>query len=821
MIADKYERFRPDLNFIHRYWDAQNAASGSDYDPNSNVSSKNNATLAAETGKRARIYTKRLAMWEKLRDLYGEDAADRYIDDLESHRLYCHDETSVVGMPYCASITLYPFLMHGLAGLGGTSDAPKHLDSFAGSFVNLVFAASAQVAGAIATPEFLPYLNYFLVKEYGESYWQESDKVVDLSRRHRTIGEIIDDTFAQVVYSINQPSAARGNQSVFWNVAYFDEPYFKSLFDNFVFPDGTIMTDLWESYWWLQCRFMKWFNKERLRKPLTFPVESFSLLNDGKDCVDQRAKEFVCQMYEEGHSFFTYTSDSVDSLASCCFSGDTKIIAKSSNGVHFMRIEDLHDMKWNEKKNLTVLHNGSWVRAKVIKLPARQMYRITTSNNKTFEVTDNHLWPTLDGVIRTDQLDLESYLMFNTLSLDAVPEKDRKLTWAQGYIVGMYLGDGTIERKKDKYVTVNYSLSEKKCDESLAIMNKALIDCGIEKQFTVSPLRYNCSHVSVYCSQLADFIAEYVVEGKSFEKRIKPDVLLQNLEFRKGILDGLEATDGGNSNRIYTTSEGLAEDIEWLCTSVGLNTIIDVSDRTDEPVIIRGKEYERNYPLRCIRYYTPKNRRSMDGVFKIRNNSIYFKVTSIEKIDSASDNVYCFERYDADDPFFTLPSGAITHNCRLRNGISENTFSYSLGAGGIATGSKCVMTININRLVQDAVRGHEQDAFKDKLELIRERVDMMTNNVHKYLSAFNALVKEAQAHHMIPLYDAGFVTPEKQYLTVGVNGFVEGAEYLGIEINDNQKYAMYVDAILGTISELNKADKTPEKMYNTEFVPSL
>lgn len=640
MIADKYERYRSDLNFIKRYWDAQNAASGSDYDPNSNVSSKNNATLAAETGKRARIYTKRLAMWEKLNEMYGEETADGYIADLESHRLYCHDETSVVGMPYCASITLYPFLMHGLSGLGGTSDAPKHLDSFAGSFVNLVFAASAQVAGAIATPEFLPYLNYFLVKEYGMDYYKECDKVVDLSSRQRTIADVIDDTFAQVVYSVNQPSAARGNQSVFWNVAYFDEPYFHALFEDFVFPDGTRMIDLWEPYWWLQCRFMEWFNNERLRKPLTFPVESFSLLNDGKDCVDQRAKDFVCKMYEKGHSFFTYTSDSVDSLASCCFSKDTEVIIKVGLEIIKGKIGNLYD-KYKDAEWIEVPGIGKWKEAEFVRLPSRKMYRVIFSNSSSFTATDNHLWPTSAGDLRTDEL-----------------------------------------RKG------------------------SLVKCAM-------------------------------------------DVLGSH----------------------YDVSE--------------YNSLVE------------------------------------DGSISFIDGIPYLKVCKIEPVEYDDPYVYCFECEDQSDPYFVLPYGAITHNCRLRNGISENTFSYSLGAGGIATGSKCVMTININRLVQDALKGYDYATLDEELELIRKRVDMMTNNVHKYLSAFNALVKDAQAHHMIPLYDAGFVTPEKQYLTVGVNGFVEGAEFLGIEINDNPKYSKYVDTILGTIYELNKRDRTKDMMFNTEFVPSL
>lgn len=249
MIPDKYARYRPEVNFIKKYMDEKCAAESSDYDPNSNVSSKNLATLAAESGKRGRIYTSRLMMHDKLTEMYGEEEADSYIQNLETHRVYCHDETGQNPQIYCASITMYPFLRHGLKGLGGTSDAPKTLQSFAGGFVNLVFAASAQVLGAIATPEFLPYLNYFLVKEYGEDYYLKPDAQAELYGRRRTIDNVITDTFAQVVYSINQPAAARGNQAVFWNVSYFDEPYFKGLFEGFAFPDGTAMTDLWEPLW--------------------------------------------------------------------------------------------------------------------------------------------------------------------------------------------------------------------------------------------------------------------------------------------------------------------------------------------------------------------------------------------------------------------------------------------------------------------------------------------------------------------------------------------------------------------------------------------
>lgn len=465
MQITKYEPYRRNVNFIKKFTKAVNAASGSDVDANSNVSNKNIATMAPEVHKKDNIYTNRLWMHDKITEMYGVEQAEEYLRQLEDHEIYRHDESGMpIGTPYCASITLYPFQTDGMKKIGGTTTAPKHLKSFVGGFINLVFAVSAQLCGAVATPEFLAYMDYFIRKAYGNDYYLNTDRVVDLSNDGNTIGEIIESYFDQVVYSLNQPAAARGSQSVFWNIAYFDEPYFKQLFDGFVFPDGGTMQ--WESVSWLQKRFMKWFNKERLKNILTFPVETLSLLNDGNKFVDQEWADFAAEMYAEGHSFFTYTSDSVDSLASCC---------------------------------------------------------------------------------------------------------------------------------------------------------------------------------------------------------------------------------------------------------------------------------------------------------------------------------------------------------RLRNGIQENTFSYTLGAGGIATGSKCVMTININRLVQNAVRNGTE---------ITTAVQEQVQKIHKYLNAFNEIILEMNENHMIPIYEAGFVSPEKQYLTIGVNGLIEGAEFLGLDPSDNEKYSEYVNSILVPIYNMNRADKTDTVMFNTEMVPA-
>lgn len=302
------------LKFLSGYCHASNAASGSKYDANANVEHKNIATLIGELPKGAFIRLNRKMLTDRIKTLYGKELANRYLDLLNNHFIYKNDETSLAN--YCASITMYPWLNNGTYGIGGNSKAPTNLKSFCGGFINMVFIVSSMLSGACATPEFLMYMNYFIGKEYGKDYYKRANDVVDLSLKKRTIDKIITDCFEQIVYSINQPTGARNFQAVFWNVAYYDRYYFESLFGNFYFPDGS-QPD-WEGLSWLQKRFMKWFNNERMKTPLTFPVETMALLTEDGEPKDTEYGDFTAEMYAEGHSFFTYMSDSADSLSSCC-----------------------------------------------------------------------------------------------------------------------------------------------------------------------------------------------------------------------------------------------------------------------------------------------------------------------------------------------------------------------------------------------------------------------------------------------------------------------------------------------------------------------
>lgn len=297
------EQIEEKIKYIDHYIHSQNSASGSLVDANANVDTKNIGILEAEMYKPDTIQVNRALVQRKLTEKYGKKIAEKYIEDIEKHRIYIHDETSL--RPYCASITLFPFLLNGTKPLGGTSEAPKNIHSFCGSFVNLVYQVASGFAGAIATVEFLLYFDYFAKKTWGTNY-------IDLHTAE------VRQALQGVVYALNQPASARGNQSVFWNISVLDRFYFEQLFGGFKFPDGT--QPVYEgSFRRLQMFFMDWFRQEREHALLTYPVLTASLLVDAEGKPKDKHFAWTCaEEMSKGLSFFVYESDSVDSLSSCC-----------------------------------------------------------------------------------------------------------------------------------------------------------------------------------------------------------------------------------------------------------------------------------------------------------------------------------------------------------------------------------------------------------------------------------------------------------------------------------------------------------------------
>lgn len=653
-------------DFIDNFVDKSVVADAS-IDGNSNVSHKDIVTLEREMPK---PHSKLLAfnkIYYEIQKKYGFKAANEWLRAEWVGELYMHDASSTTFRPYCFAYDLKDLAEKGLFFIDGQGAEPaKHLTTFVDFIKEFVSFACNRTSGAVGLPNIIPYMYYFWKKDMDEDY---------LGISSSGNGEYYaKQNFQRFIYAVNQPYVRDGSQSAFTNTSVFDRPYFEALFGSAIFPDGSYVIDYEEEI----IEFQKWYMEVmamiRHVQMFTFPVSTISLLRKDGKFVDEDFARWAIKHNMEWSDSNLFIDDSVTSLSNCCFDGNQKTLTKSSDGVNYMTFRELYDAPYKEtKRNFTVFHNGCWCKGKVVRMPKRKMYRVTTANHKEILVTDNHINVTQRGDIQTSNLTTDDYLMFNTSGLYSVKEVDRHLTYEQGYLIGMYLGDGSMYNEDhETFATqVDLSLNEEKYLASKDIISKACSQLHIPNTFKLSSAYNNVYPLSIRSNEIVKFIREFVSGKYCFEKRLNLNCLLQSYEFRKGILDGYYLTDGGNSNRIYSTSVGLIDDMEVLLTSLGLQSIIDVSDRTGEcNVVIRGESFNRNYPVYCIRWYEPCNRRTQKDIYIKHNNSIFFKVTSIEEYNSDDDYVYCFEMDDR-EPYFTLPNGIITHNCRLKSDIKD------------------------------------------------------------------------------------------------------------------------------------------------------
>lgn len=323
LYRDKHKQARfikERIDYMNKYsQSSDNAATSSETDSNANVTIKNVANLEGEVYKTTNRIIQRQRMKDELYKLFPE-VANQYEDDLNHHIIYTHDEASTpVLKNYCEAVSLYPLMVNGVGEIDGiTPKPPTNLDSFCGQFVNLAFLLAAQCKGAVAFGSFFVAFNYYCIKEWGDNYYNKIDCIItsDHCIKYKTIKDAIIQAFQQCVWGINQPAGNRGYQSPFINFSYYDSNYFKALFEDFYYPDGT--KPKWEAIDYLQRTFMNYLNEERLNAVIAMPVETMALLSDGNDIIDKEYKDFTAEMYAKGHSFFTYISDNPNGLASCC-----------------------------------------------------------------------------------------------------------------------------------------------------------------------------------------------------------------------------------------------------------------------------------------------------------------------------------------------------------------------------------------------------------------------------------------------------------------------------------------------------------------------
>ena len=308
------------IDYMNRYSNSSsNASTSSETDANANVSMKNVANLEGEVYKTTNRIIQRQRVKDKLYELFPE-VAKNYEEDLKNHIIYTHDEASTpVLKPYCMAVTLYPLMVEGVGNIDGvTPTAPNDISSFSGQVTNLAFLLSSQCKGAVAFGDYFITLNYYVIKEFGE-VWYEKLNCISTSEHHiisRTIKDSIEKGMKQFIWGVNQPAGNRSYNSPFTNVSWYDKYYFESLFGEFYYPDGN--KPKWKQIDTLQRMFMELMREIRLIKPITFPVTTMALVHNNKEYLDKDYKELCAEEWAKGGSFFCYTSDNPTSLASCC-----------------------------------------------------------------------------------------------------------------------------------------------------------------------------------------------------------------------------------------------------------------------------------------------------------------------------------------------------------------------------------------------------------------------------------------------------------------------------------------------------------------------
>ena len=769
-------------------------------DANANASHKDIASLLAEKGKsHDKLFAFNKIFYE-MNKKYGLSDAREWLEDEYSGAYYLHDAPSATYKPYCYAYDLTRLAKEGLFFLTNyNSESPKHLTTFLDDVIEYVSYMCNRSSGAVGLPNILVWSFYFWKKDCETGFFIKNKDYY------------LKQCFQKLIYRLNQPFL-RVDQSSFTNVSIFDRNYIEELFGGVEFPDGTMAIDYVEDIIEIEKVFMGVVSEIREVNMFTFPVLTYSLLyKDGK-FVDEEFARWCSDHNVKWNDSNFFISDNVGVLSNCCFSGDQMCLTKSSDGVNYMTFEELYNAPYSEsKRNFSIFHNGSWVDGKVIRLPKRKMYKVVTSNKKELIVTDNHIFPTLKGDKQVTDLTTDDYLMVNCRVLDAIPEQDKHLTYEQGFLVGMYLGDGSTYQKQENHKPlVDLSLNQNKYQSTLGIVERAVKSLDVDAEYKLSTPYNNVYPAKIASWGVYNFIKKWVAGNYCYEKELNLNCLLQNRDFRKGILDGFYATDGGNSNRIYTTSAKLAQQIECLITSLGMNSIIDVSDRTDEAVVIRGESFKRNYPLYCIRWYNPMNKRKhKTSGFKLVNNSEYYKITFIEPIDYDNEYVYCFEMKSEDEPYFTLPNGVISHNCRLLSDTSKlDAFINSIGGTALSIGSVKVNTINLMRIFYEV--GKDENAYLEKLA---HRVELCC----KTLDCVRHIIQRNIEKGLLPNYQDGAMELAKQYCTVGILGLFEVIKGMGYTKTDDFGYISYTENGLEFAKKIFDVINTVKDNFTTEY----
>lgn len=770
---------------------AKDTVADSSIDGSANVSQKDIVTLLTEMPK---PHMKLLAyhkIYCELNEKYGFKTANAALRALWDGHLYLHDGDTATYKSYCYQYDLKDLAEKGLFFIENfNAEPPKHADTFIDFVKEYISYNCNRTSGQVGLPNLIPYLYYFCNRDKQKGYCGDYKRYCKQQ-------------IQRFVYQTNQPFLRNSSQSAFTNVSFFDHEYLTALFGGATFPDGSLMIDEIEGIMEFQKLFLTVMSDIRSQNMFTYPVSTISLLRKNGKFIDEDFARWACEHNRKWCDSNFYIDDSVSSLSNCPLAGDTTLIIKKDGKWVRRNIEDC----FNEEREITTLQNGKEIRCVINRFERPANYVITLVNGTKIRTTDNHLNPVYpEGSKETKNLTLDDYLPYGRKAYKGSDELD----YNDGFVIGMFIGDGSYNSSS----AVVFSLNK---DSKADLIN--YLHTTIAEKFdatTVSDYdctsqisgKTSCTNVYVGSSKLRSLIERFVLGHGALEKEISSEVLNYSESFRKGILAGWEATDGGNNQRIYTSSKKLVDSMQTMLMSLGMVSTVMEDNR---------KGRLGTNICYTFRYYQPNSKKGRQKDVYIKTPDCqYMKIKSIEQIETDEPYSYCLQVLDGDKPLFTLANGIITHNCRLRSDISELYFN-SIGGTALSVGSVKVSTINLARLaLENKTENEYLLALKEMSELNLKILDVVRH-----------IIKRNVEKGLLKNFSYGLVDFAHLYNTQGVIGVYETLKTFGYTREDEFNHVYYTKEaeefgkkIFDTIHAVANAFKIgKDYMINCEAVP--
>jgi len=799
-------------------------------DDNSNKTEKTIKQIFADAQASFQKITGYDYLYRAMKEIYGKEEAKRLSGLLYSFDLTVSDSTQILSV-YCYAADFSKLIIEGRPW-GVLHSAPaKRVDSYIQQVLETVHEMSNSLAGAIAISTLFFDIAHLIMYADGVNTSIGRVNLEDIKTNY-IVRKTLENLFQTIIHSVNHTSR-NGAESPFTNISIFDRTKIKGIYGTMehMFMDTDYLhgdekvnyiADLIVE---LQNIYMDIFEKgdqTKNNRQITFPV---STINMTKVFDDETGKFRVVEQdflkkvaVREMHRYNINVSTG-NRVSMCCFDGgEDCLINSKKDGVMRLSFEELYNSNIGKYK---IFHDGSWCNGELVKIPRdnKSMYRIETTNNKVMIATEDHLFPTMTGDIRTDKLSRSNYLMLNSSVLGSNSELD--ISYEDGIIVGAYLGDGNISSSihecKNGDISNYNRLILSMNSEKVGIFGK-IVDLT-NPIWNINPIANNVVSVSTSDKRIINLIQTWTNLGKAHSKSLNLDAIKQSVKFRKGILEGLYITDGGNRNRIYTTSEQLSLDLEVLITSLGMTSVVNIDNRVGQIRPVRGVEtIIPKYPVYSVRFYSIKQKRGYGHIYRKFNGNTYFKIKSVEKIkDYEKEYVYCFEMKNKDEPYFTLPNGIITHNCRFSNDydllkslMREQAKSVnSFGGEGIGIGSHRVVPINLNRVAL------QSKSVKDFKEVLRNRVE----DACKVLKAHKELIKFTADKKLQKFISNGWINHNALFSTIGIIASSEMATTLVHKFGNDEDLDFIGIALEIIESSVDEFSSKYEIFGNIEEIP--